>query len=188
MDRAVPTVIVVIVVLGVFALMWRSWRARSARDAGLEAGYPAPTRETGTLASAKTLYVATTPRDAPLERLAIRGLGFRARAELTVTGDGIRIAIAGADPVFVPAAAIELLTPATWAIDRVVESGGLVRLGWRLNPRGVATDAAPVPVPGLAVDSYFRIIDPDDRDRIDDAIRSIAAGAAGPTARDESEA
>lgn len=178
MDRLAPTVIVVAVVLGVITLMWRSWRARARRDAGLAAGHPLPAGDAAELAAARVLYVATTPRERPLERLVIRGLGFRARAVLTVTAAGAYLAVPGEDAVFIPSGAIELLTPATLAIDRVVETDGLLRLGWRLH----GTDDTPV-------DSYFRIPEDFDRDRITDAIRSIAAGAVGPTAaRNESEA
>ena len=184
MDRVAPTVIVVAVVAGVITLMWRSWRARTRRDAGLPAGHPLPTSAAAELAAASVLYVATTPRERPLERLVIRGLGFRARAGLTVTGTGVHLAVPGEATVFIPAEAIELLAPATLAIDRVVETDGLLRLGWRLHEVGRPADSD-----GLSVDSYFRIPEDFDRDRITDAIRSIAAGAARPTAaRDESEA
>lgn len=178
MDRALPTAIVIVVLLGLFALMWRSWRRRSKRDAVLVAGYPAPATAAATLATASVLYVATTPREIPLERLAISGLAFRARATLTVATDGVTIAPSGETPVFVPAAAIERVTEATWAIDRGVETGGLLLVGWRLN----STDAP------VHVDSYFRITDPADRVRIVDALRSIIPGASRPDLSTESEA
>lgn len=188
MDRVIPTVIVVAVLAGVITLMWRSWRARTRRDAGLPAGHPLPISDTAELAAARALYVATTPRDRPLERLAIPGLGFRARAGLTVTGAGVYLAVPGEETVFIPAEAIELLSPATLAIDRVVETDGLLRLGWRLPGADSGADSRAAS-DRLSVDSYFRIPEDFDRDRITDAIRSIAAGAARPTAaRNESEA
>lgn len=184
MDRVVPTVIVVAVLAGLIALMWRSWRARTRRDAGLPAGYQLPASDDAELAAARVLYVATTPREQPLERLAIPGLGFRARAGLTVTAAGLYLAVPGEQTLFIPARAIDLLAPATLAIDRVVETDGLLRLGWRLDGAG-----GPAGSGGLPVDSYFRIPEDIDRDSITDAIRSIAAGAAGPAAaRNESEA
>ncbi|TDW28625.1 hypothetical protein [Cryobacterium psychrophilum] len=182
MDRAVPTIIIAVVLLGVFTLMFRSWRKRSKRDSGTVAGYPVPSGTEMVLAVARGYYVATTPRDTPLERLFIPGLAFRARAEITATDAGVRLDLTGTGPVFVPTDAIELLTPATWAIDRVVETDGLVLLGWRLAPTPGAT-----PEPGRSVDSYFRIIDPSDRARLVDAIRSIAAEATAPADRNESE-
>lgn len=195
MDKTIPTVIIVAVLVGVITLMWRSWRSRTKRDAGLASGHPRPAGEAAPLATARVNYVATTPRERPLERLAIRGLGFRARGELTVTGAGVDLVLPGEEAVFIPAEAIELVGPATWAIDRAVETDGLLLLGWRLHgaDAGSTTDAGSatddLADTGLvSVDSYFRIPDSFDRDHITDAIRSIAAGAVGPTARDESEA
>lgn len=189
MDRVAPTLVVVAVLLGVVGLMWWSWRARSRRDARLPAGYPHPPTYPAELATARVLYVATTPRDRPLERLIITGLGFRARAVLTVTAAGVDLAVPGEEAVFIPAEAIELLTPATLAIDRVVETDGLLRLGWRLRGAdATASDMATASDGLVSVDSYFRIPENFDRDHITDAIRSIAADADGSTARNESEA
>jgi hypothetical protein len=138
-------------------------------DAALPGGGGVPE-----LASAEVLYVATTPRDLPLERLALSGLAFRARATLAVSVGGILLAPVGERPVFIPVSAIDLLTAATWAIDRGVETDGLLVLGWHLD------------IPGhTPVDSYFRITDPSDRRRISDAIHSIAPGAIRPTTESE---
>ncbi|MDJ0350380.1 hypothetical protein [Cryobacterium sp. PH29-G1] len=194
MDRSVPTIITALVLLGVLVLMWRSWRKRGQRDAALTAGYPMPSTVGTVLTGAESYYVATTPRDAPLERLSIRGLGFRARAALTVTAAGITLDLDGNQPVFVPADAIEAVGAAQVAIDRAVEPDGLVRLSWRLNvPEGAASaHSAQNTEDRRAVDSYFRIIDPNDRARLVEAIRTIAATITGPAAaaadQDESEA
>jgi hypothetical protein len=184
-DRTIPTIIVIIVVLGVLALMWRSWRRRSRRDADFGVGYPRPVETAPEIAAANAFYVATTPRDTPLERLAVTGLGFRARARLSVvsgrgSGDGVVLALAGEEPVFIPAGAITRLKRATWAIDRSVETDGLLLLGWRLHaPENNATDI------GTDVDSYFRIVDPADRRRVTDAITTIAPGAVPETTESE---
>ena len=185
MDRTIPTAIVVVVVLGLLALMRRSWHLRSKRDASLEAGYPLPPAPTRELASVPAFYVATTPRDLPLERLLIRGLGFRARAKLTVTESGIILALAGEDAVFIPAQAIEFLTKATWAIDRVVEPGGLLLLGWRLSQSHTTSQSKTAEI--KSIDSYFRIPDPADLDRVNKGIRAIAPRSVGTTGLDESE-
>jgi hypothetical protein len=180
MDRSIPAIITGLFLLGVLALMWRSWQRRSRRDRALTAGYPLPVGDASTaepvvLATAEAYYVATTPRDAPLERLAIPGLGFRARAALTVTEQGVTLDLDGNEPLFVPGEAIDEVGAAQIAIDRVVETDGLVRLSWRLNtPSADRRD----------VDSFFRIIDPNDRARLIDSIRTITATAH----QDESEA
>ena len=173
-NRTLATIITALVLLGVLALMLRSWRRRSKRDAGVPAGYPQPAEPGRELASAAALYVATTPRDQPLERLAIPGLGFRARGGVSVTPQGVLLELAGSPALFIPADAVELITDATWAIDRAVEPGGLLLLGWRL----AATDQTAAPT---SVDSYFRFSDPADRTAISAAIRSFAVGAPGTT-------
>jgi hypothetical protein len=181
-NRTLAAIITILVALGVLALMLRSWRRRSKRDAALPAGYPQPAEPGRELASAAVLYVATTPRDQPLERLAIPGLGFRARGGISVTSQGVLLELAGSPAQFIPADAVELVTDATWAIDRVVEPGGLFLLGWRLaaaptsNSTATAT-ADPAGTP-TSVDSYFRFSDPADRSAIREAIRSLADGAA----------
>ncbi|TFD25907.1 MULTISPECIES: hypothetical protein [Cryobacterium] len=179
MDRSIPAIITGLVLLGVLVLMWRSWRKRSRRDGALAAGYPMPEDTGAALAGAATYYVATTPRGAPLERLAIPGLGFRARAAVTVTEAGVTLDLDGNQPVFIAASAVDAVGAAQVAIDRVVETDGLVCLGWRLAP-GTTSG----PDDRRAVDSFFRIIDPNDRARLVDSIRTIATTAH----QDESEA
>lgn len=171
-SRTLATIIVVIVLLGVLALMLRSWRRRTARDAALSAGYPQPAVLGRELASAAALYVATTPREQPLERLAIAGLGFRARGGVSVSPEGVLLELAGSPALFIPADALELVADATWAIDRAVEPGGLLLLGWRLAPGVGAATETPV-----SVDSYFRFSDPADRRAISEAVNSIAPGS-----------
>ncbi|TFC57198.1 hypothetical protein [Cryobacterium sp. TMB1-7] len=171
-SRTIATIITALVLLAVLALMLRSWRRRTKRDAALPAGYPQPADRGRELASAAALYVATTPRDTPLERLNIPGLGFRARGGVTVTEKGVLIELAGSPALFIPADAVQLVADATVAIDRVVEPGGLLLLGWRLNSVGVDTTDPDTPT---GVDSYFRFSDPVDRRAITEAIRSITA-------------
>ena len=178
-NRTLATIITALVLLGVLALMLRSWRRRSKRDAGVPAGYPQPAEPGRELASAAALYVATTPRDQPLERLAIPGLGFRARGGVSVTPQGVLLELAGSPALFIPADAVELITDATWAIDRAVEPGGLLLLGWRLAPSASPHVGEDPSAARASVDSYFRFSDPADRAAISEAIRSLAVGASG---------
>jgi hypothetical protein len=129
-----------VVLLGLAAL---GWRRRIRRDRGLTP--PADTVPAGSLVRAafSGLYVATTAHDAALERLAVRGLGYRAKADLTVTDDGVVLHLKGQDPIFIARARLTGADQATVAIDRVVERDGLARLSWRLDD-------------GTLVDSFFR--------------------------------
>jgi len=193
-SRTVATIITALVLLTVLALMLRSWRRRSTRDAALPAGYPAPADLGRELASAAALYVATTPRDTPLERLNIPGLGFRARGGVSVFEQGVLLELAGSPTLFIPADAVQLVADATVTIDRVVEPGGLMRLGWRLNTTGPDATAPDATAPDSAapdspagVDSYFRFSDPVDRRAINEAIRSTTAPGKTEFGTEESE-
>ncbi len=143
MDRLLPTLIIAAVILGVFVLMLLGWRARMRRQAGLPRPMPAP----ATLAPASIVadgwYVATTAADEPLERVAVHGLGFRARATASVHPEGLVLTVRGQQAILIEPAALRGAGRATWAIDRVVERDGLVLIGWMLG-------ATPV-------DSYLRI-------------------------------
>ncbi len=142
-DGVIALMIALAVVL--FALGVWAWMRRTRRDSALSA----PTGEipagSETRASFDGFYVATTRHDEPLERLAIRGLGFRSRVGVTVTSAGVALDLTGQPRMFVPREAIAGVDRATVAIDRVVEPGGLVRLSW------YAQDTL--------VDSYFRAQD-----------------------------
>ncbi len=77
MTREGALLVMVAVALVLLALGVWAWRRRTRRDSGLTAPVgelPAGAVQTAAISG---LYVATTRHDEPLERLAIRGLGFR---------------------------------------------------------------------------------------------------------------
>ncbi len=123
-------------------LAWAWWR-RMRRDSGLSAPVGEVPVEAAALSRHEALYVATTRHGEPLERLAIRGLGFRSRADLTVTSAGVALDLTGQPRFFIPTEQIVDVAQATVAIDRVVERDGLVRIAWRRDGQTV-------------VDSYLR--------------------------------
>ena len=131
---------VAVVLLGLLAWAW--WR-RTRRDSGMQAPVGEAPTDAAILSAHETLYVATTRHGEPLERLAIRGLGFRSRADLTVTSAGVALDLTGQPRLFLPTERIVEVGQATVAIDRVVEKDGLVRIAWRLDGETV-------------VDSYIR--------------------------------
>ncbi|HRN29215.1 MAG TPA: hypothetical protein PK890_05900 [Terrimesophilobacter sp.] len=152
MDKLPSALIVLSILVLALALMWWGWRARQRRQAGLPSLPPVPANTGAEVFATEAFYVATTERDKPLERIAVGGLGFRARATLRVLDRGVALEIPGQDALFLSFARIESVTRARHAIDRAVERDGLTVLQYSLNasPGGEAT----------SVDSYLRIVDP----------------------------
>lgn len=163
MTREGALAVTVLAALALLALGAWAWWRRTRRDAGLIAPtgeLPAGTEVTGVFPS---LYVATTRHGEALERLAIKGLGFRSRADVSITPAGVAIDITGQPRIFVDRTRIADVAQATVTIDRVVERDGLVRLSWRLDD-------------GTTVDSYFRPQDASAR-----ALADAIAGILHPT-------
>jgi hypothetical protein len=124
------------------------------------------------LATFPGLYVATTRHDAPLERLAIRRLGFRSRIDVVVTDCGVAFDLTGQPRIFISADRIVSVTQSTVAIDRVVERDGLTRISWRIDD--AAGDAT-------IVDSYLRPQDASARALVD-ALRPLIPTPTGTDA------
>lgn len=162
MDRLIPGTIVVVLLLGIITIMVLGWRGRVKRQSQFDV--PAADAPGTELTSATGLYVATTLADTPLERVTVPGLAFRGRATVTVSTGGVEVAVNGERPVFVNATAIRSVGTSTWTIDRVVESGGMVRLDWTLGKAGEPVD----------VETYFRPETTADRDRLIEAISALA--------------
>jgi hypothetical protein len=175
-DKVLPTLVVIAVLLLAFLAMYAGWRRRNRRDVTAGGGYEAPVSQpqAAVLAEAETFYVASTRGGNHLERLALPGLKFRGRARLTVTNDGVTIAIHGEQPVFVPKSAVTAIGAATTAIDRAVEKDGLLRLSWTTSG-------------GVSADSFLRVVDPADRAPVIGAIESLlpAHSQAGHTTESE---
>ena len=165
MDKLVPTLVAIAVAALILSLLIFAWRRRAKRDAGLGATYEVPADAALAAHEAETLYVATTVHDKPLERLVLPDLGFRGRATVSVAPDGVTIAITGAHLVFIRASALLGIGVATWAIDRVVETDGLVWIAWTTSG-------------GAAVDSYIRVIDPAERASLIGAVTDILPASA----------
>ncbi len=145
MTREIALLIIVAVTLALIGLGVWAWRRRTRRDAALTAPYGEIPDGATTRGAYAGFYVATTGHGEPLERLAIRGMAFRSRVEVTVTDRGIALDLTGQPRLFLPADRITEVAQATVAIDRVVEKDGLVRVTWRVADR--------------LVDSYLRAQD-----------------------------
>jgi hypothetical protein len=165
-DRTTSTTIVIIVILLALLGMFLGWRGRQRRQAGLPAPDAVPT-ELGTgLLALEAFYVATTVADRELDRIAVAGLGYRSRARVTVAERGVVLSLSAVPEIFIPAEAILGADRATFTIDRVVETGGLVRITWLLGDTGV--------------DSYLRAADSSDSAALIAAVTSIAAVNSDP--------
>jgi hypothetical protein len=143
--------IVLAFLLLLLALMLFGWRRRQRSQAGFPRPLGLPDNLGAETLTAPAFYVATTIAAEPLNRIAVAGLGYRARATVGITDQGMRLSIPGQDPIYIPASDILTVEKATWVIDRVVEQDGLVLLRWALGEQGTAR---------TEVDSYLRITDP----------------------------
>jgi hypothetical protein len=173
-DKFLPAIPVIAVLAVVLLLMLWGWRRRTRRDSTAGAGYAAPATASAPLTETDTFYVATTRGGEHLERLAIPGLKFRGKARLTVSPDGVTIAINGENQFFIEAAALTGVGVTNTAIDRVVEKDGLLRLSWTTTA-------------GAPADSFFRVVDPADRAPVIGAVETIlpAQSQAGQTTESE---
>jgi len=140
-DKTLSTVIIVIAVAVMLGSMALSWWARGKRQSGYAELVTVPTDLGELLGEFAGLYLASTPTGEPLNRIAVRGLGFRARTTIEVTTAGL-VFIADR---FVPVANISAIGRASYTIDRGVEPEGLTVISWTLG------DAQ--------VESYFRLDD-----------------------------
>lgn len=168
MTREGALLITISLALALIGLGVWAWRRRVRRDDAISAPFAEAPDDARTIAVLPVLYVATTKHGEPLERLAVRGLGFRSRADLTVTDVGLAVDLTGQPRIFLPVERIAEVAQATVAIDRVVERDGLVRISWRSAP-------------DLTVDSYFRPQDASARVLID-AVRGILPTQTGTDA------
>jgi hypothetical protein len=145
----------VIIALGIIG-----WATRRRRQRTI----PMPEQLPGNIGEVRFefegLYVSTTLDGQPLNRVAVRGLGFRARVTVAVADLGVVLALPG-NTIFIPREAIREVTRAQYTIDRVVEPGGLALVAWTI---GMGESAE------TKVDSYFRV---DETQALVDAIRSI---------------
>jgi hypothetical protein len=146
-----------LVCVGIYFLMRWGWVHRGRRQSGIARPTLAPADLGECLAERDLFYVSTTKASDRLDRIVIGGLGFRGRAAVSVHPEGVVLDIAGERPILIERSTLRSVGRATWTIDRVVETDGLVQLGWRLGD--------------LDVDTYLR--DSDDPRDLVAAIRTM---------------
>lgn len=163
MTKTVLLIIVIAIGVALLALMLLGWRARARRQAHLPRPEAVPTDPGALIARVAVLYVATTAPHAPLERIAVAGLGFRARGALEIRERGLILELPAERDAFIPREELIGADRATWTIDRVVEPDGLLLVAWRLG--------------GHPVDSYFRIVDHTPVTSVIDAVTELTPAA-----------
>lgn len=136
------------VIVGAMALGWRR-RQRTQADLGTPDELPAGLGEP-TFALDDTHYVATSTTGNALDRIAVRPLAYRGRATVEVHPTGLALGIAGEDAFFIPQDRLETVAVAQATIDRAVERDGLIVVRWWLDPEH-------------SVETYLRVVNPDDR-------------------------
>ena len=146
MDRPFLAALVLGFLALALAAMVLGWWLRRRKQRGLPTLAAAPAALTDPQ-QFEGFYVSTTSVDNPLDRIAVRGLGFRARTTVLVAAEGVLFAIAGQPNSFLPLADLKKVGRASWTIDRGVEPDGLVVIDWTLGERALA--------------SYFRMENPE---------------------------
>jgi hypothetical protein len=129
MDKFVGAIIVIGVIAVALSLMFFSWQRRRRRDLSLATSNRGDNRDVR-LFEVNCFYVATTPRSEPLERLAIPGLAFRARARVALTHSGVVIEPRGEIETFIPVSQLAGVRAADATIDRSAGRGSLTALDW----------------------------------------------------------
>lgn len=147
----VSTVVILGISGGAIAAMVAGWRARERAQAHLPAPDPLPASLVSPRATFDGIhYVGTSKADNTLERIAVRPLGFRGRADVEVHDEGIAVGITDQAPFFIPLSKLRGVRTASGTIDRAVERGGLVAIEWCMTP-------------DEHVESFFRVVDPAER-------------------------
>jgi hypothetical protein len=136
-QRLTLTVVVLLAALVGVLLMRRGWRRRAGRHAALPPLPVPPAPSPGAATDpppVRGLYLGTTVAGDWLDRVVARGLGGRAAATLAVLdwgSAGVRLDRDGADPLWLPRAALTGARPARGHAGHVVGDGAVLVLGWR---------------------------------------------------------
>ncbi|MCU1526786.1 MAG: hypothetical protein JWP75_549 [Frondihabitans sp.] len=142
----------------VWFIMRSGWKRRGKRQAGIARPTLAPADLGAESANRDLFYVATSRAGDPLDRIVVRGLGFRGRAVVSVHPEGVVLDIAGTQPILIERANLREVGRATWTIDRVVEPDGLIQLGWRLGNDDVDTFLRDSDDPRVLVEAIRELI------------------------------
>jgi hypothetical protein len=163
MDKILPGLAMLAIIAVVFVLLGIGWRNRLRRQSDVEQLPAVPAELSLPLAGADGQYVATTTAGDWLDRIAVRGLGIRTNAELTVHPEGALFARAGAGPLFIPADRLTGIRQDSGMAGKFVEKDGLLVVSWTLGSR--------------ELDTGFRTRRADDKPAILEAFQELISAA-----------
>lgn len=166
--------IMALITLLVFGLMIgfaaRAWRKRVRQQ---EASFIAPLEALDffgeLLIQAKGFYVATTFASNHLERIAAYGLGLRGFCQILVFSEGLLVLRNGERPLAVEKSNLLSVSSSQVAIDKTVESGGLISIDWVQD--------------SVALSTHLRIVNSVERERVLAEIEGICSQHQGSTAQ-----
>jgi hypothetical protein len=168
----VPVAVGIWVLIGVLLLLVviGGRRRLAQRTRGVVPAPPAVPADLGArrVEPVEATYVTTTLGGDWLARVGAHGLGDRSVAAVSVHDAGVLIERTGADPVFVPAAALRGAGLAPGMAGKFVGTDSIVVLSW-LAP-------ADATAPATVLDTGVRPRHPADRARLVEAVRALAAG------------
>lgn len=131
MSDPVKIAILAGVVVAAFTAMRVGWRRRTLRADAVLPELPAvPPLGSPRLGPLEATYLSTAVAHDRLARLAAHGLAVRAAAEVEVHDGGVLVRRAGADDLFVAAAAIRAVTRASGMAGTAVGTDRVVVLRW----------------------------------------------------------
>jgi len=166
-DNATRTTLLTYVLIGfvvIIGLAILGWVLRRRSQRNIPETTPLPA-DIGTVRGEfDGFYVSTTLDGQPLNRVAVRGLGFRSRVTVAVADAGVVMALPG-NNIFIPRGDLREVTRANYTIDRVVEPGGLILLAWTLGD--------------TKLDSYLRV---DETDQLVRALETLLPTTTGKKA------
>ena len=152
-----PLIALALVLIGI------GWRNRLRRQSDVEQLPAVPEELSLPLAAADGQYVATTTAGDWLDRIAVRGLGIRTNAELTVHPEGVLFERSGAGPLFIPANRLTGVRQDSGMAGKFVEKDGLLVVTWTLG--------------GRELDTGFRTRRADDKPAVLEAFQELISAA-----------
>ena len=135
-DRVLLTSAVLLAVVLLWLLMLKGWRGRVRRQGDLPPP-PVPPEVPGEVVVPATrgLFVGTTFADDWLDRVAVHDLAHRAAGWIRLDTAGVTVEREGLPDLYLPYTDVERASVGDALAGKVIGSGGMVLLDWRLGSR-----------------------------------------------------